>query len=251
MRDLKANALRAAAVALLGVAAAAVLLSGCGAASRGAATQPPRLDLLIPDCSASFRESSKRLLPEMVEIARDSAARRRVLWAGCFAGAPLRTLAWSPKVDFGELPQGVDPGSPLADRLNQARAIGLQPKLKKIVEDTRAAEPGSGQLEALEMASQTRGVGRVFLFTDAEINEPEAPDLSTATPSEIKRTIDLWAPRLRGLNGVELLLIGVGYGAHNSASVRAGRMLFAGLAKRVGTASFQWTQELPADFTEG
>lgn len=227
------------------VAFACILIGGCG--SSGDQTSR-RLDLLIADCSISFRESSLKLLPQMVTIAKDSAAKEHVLWSGCFAGAPLRTLSWKPRRDFGEYPPGINPGTPLADNFNQARAIGLRKELRWMVINTKATEPGSGQLEALEVAAQTPNVARVFFLTDAAIHEPEVPELYTASMGDLRRTIDLWAPRLRGLHGIELIMIGVGYGEHNSKSVRAGRFLLRGLAERVGTASFDWTQELPPLF---
>ncbi len=233
----------------LALALACAALGGCGGGDRDPASA--KIDLLIADCSASFRESSLRLLPEMVAIAQDSAAREDVLWSGCFAGAPLRTLRWDPREDFGEYPPGVEPGTPFAANLNQARAIGMRRKLRSMVVATKAAEPGSGQLEALEVASQTPGVARVFFLTDAAIHEPEVPELNTASVADLRRTVKLWAPRLRGLNGVQLTMIGVGYGEHNSASVRAGRVLFRGLAAHIGVASFTWTQDLPAEFSVG
>lgn len=230
---------------LLAAVLAVLACTGCG---EGEAPSSGKLDLLIADCSVSFRASSMRLLPEMVAIARDSAAKERVLWSGCFAGAPLRKLRWKVREDFGEYPDGVNAGTPLADSFNQARAIGMRKELEAMVVNTKQSVGGSGQLEALEVASEAPELGRVFLFTDAAIHQPQVPELYTASPADIRETAELWAPRLRGLQGVELIMLGVGYGVHNSKSVRAARMLFRELAKRVGAASFEWTQQLPPRF---
>jgi hypothetical protein len=238
---------------LLLVTVVAALLSACGneqADHEDAFRNSHPVDLLIPDCSASFRQTSKQLVPEMVTVTLDSARQKRVLWAGCFAGAPLRTLAWKPKIDFGDLPDSLNDNPTFVEHFNEARALGLRRKLAAMVRHTPRRAPGSGQLEALELASQTKGVGRVFLFTDALIVEPEGLDLRTATPSDIHQAISLWAPRLTGLRGVELMLVGVGYGANNSRSVRNAARLFSGLAHRVGAGSFSWTQSLPADFSD-
>jgi hypothetical protein len=243
---------RGVAFVLLCCLALCATVAGCGSSqrsSRQAFLESHRLDLLMPDCSASFRQASERLVPEMVAVAQNSASQKRILWAGCFAGAPLRTLIWNPKVDFGELPSAVSNSAQLAERLNEARALGLKRKLEAMVRHTPLRAPGSGQLEALEVASQTADVGRVIMYTDAEINEPQGVSLSKATPAEIRQAIQLWAPRMKGLRGVQLMLVGVGYGAHNSTSVRNAEMLFRGLAKRVGMSSFSWSQSLPVTFS--
>jgi hypothetical protein len=239
--------MRAAWAFLLTVMVVAVsLLMGCGTDSGNSVTKK-EVDLIIADCSKSFRKSSLRLLPEMVEIAHDSAARRHVLWAGCFAVAPLRALTWNPKVDFSQVDDlpGTDE---LLDRVNQARAAGLLVRLRRMIEETPAPEEQSGQLEALEVAAEAPHVSRIFFFTDAAIQEPEVPDLSKATREELDKTAGLWASRLEGLKGVHLYLLGAGYGVHNSASVRAARYLFRELADRVEAGSFSWTQELPPAF---
>jgi hypothetical protein len=245
----------AATAALVAAVLCCALLSGCGGSgeetAKASETANRRLDLLIADCSDSFRESSLRLIPEMVEIALDSAEKRNVLWSSCFAGAPLRTMVWDPKRDFGQTGEGYHYNDEILDRLNLAMALGLRGKLRTMVLETPDTVPGSGQLEALEVASEAPNVGRVFLLTDAAIHEPEVPELNTASRAELRETVDLWAPRLRGLRGVELTMLGAGYGVHNSASVRAGRFLFRSLAAQVGTASFGWTQELPPDFGGG
>jgi hypothetical protein len=209
------------------------------------------VDVLLADCSASFRASSLRLLPEMVSIAQDSAAKEHVLWAGCFAGGPLRKLRWKVRVDFGEYAPGIHPGTPLAENVNQARALGLRGRLRKLILNTKQTVKGSGQLEALEVAAQAPSLSRVFLFSDAAIHEPEVPELFTASEAEIRQAVAHWAPRLSGLRGKRLVMIGVGLGEHNSKSVRAGRMLFGLLAERIGMAGFTWTQELPPGFPTG
>jgi hypothetical protein len=250
---------RAVATALVVLAIAAVALGGCGGGGATSVSgrtsvaaveeqvEAHRLDLLLPDCSASFRRASKRLVPEMLTVALDSAAQRRVLWAACFAGSPLRHLVWRPKIDFANLPDAVTRNSRLADRFNMARALGLRKELKKIIYGTPRQAPGSGQLEALELASQTPGVGRVFVFTDALILEPDGIVLRTASHREVQEAIARWAPRMSGLKGVQLVFVGVGLGALSAKSVRNAQALFAGLAHQVG-ASFSWTRSLPVEF---
>jgi hypothetical protein len=243
----------------------AVALAGCGdttppasgadapagasaaepAGSSQSASRP--LDLVMPDCSHSFRRESLRMVSQMVEVALDSAARDRTLWAGCFTGSPLRDLVWNPQIDFGDLPAPIATNHRLAKRFNTARALGLRKEFQRIIRRTPRKVPGSGQLEALELASQTPGVGRVFMFTDARIFEPDGIPLSTASHAEVEEAVERWAPRMRGLNEVEIVLVGGGLGALSAQAVRNAHALFGGLAREVG-ASFSWTRSLPMGF---
>lgn len=213
------------------------------------AAQP--VDLVFGDCS-SFRRYTKEFVPDMVTIAETSALAnpRRTLWAGCFDGAPLRTLVWNPMIDFSQEPPELRQNRTLGDRVALGRALGLKQKFEAMA-DTPMKVPGSGQLEALELAAQTANVGRVFMFTDAVINEIQGVPLASATPAQINATINTWAPRLTGLKGVQLMFIGVGRGTDNSGEVRNAERLFHGLADRVGASYFDWTLGLPDDFLAG
>jgi hypothetical protein len=255
------RSLAATATIVLLVAAASVCAAGCGSVggtenAHGAERMAPipviptahsnpsrPIDLVLPDCSHSFRQHSERLVPEMTAVALDSAAQRRVLRAACFAGSPLQNLEWTLQVDFGDLSES---NKSLTERVNQARALGLRGKFEKIIHDTPRKAPGSGQLEVLELAAQTPGVGRVFMFTDARIFEPNGVVVGSLSRAEVKETVERWAPRLRGLKGVELFFVGGGLGAPSARSVRNARMLFGDLARQVG-ASFSWTRSLPLE----
>src|SRR4051812_2060969 len=166
-------------------------IAGCGGAHRKTEDKQPAppaarpVDLVIGDCS-SFRRYTKAFVPDMVTIAETSALAnpRRTLWAGCFDGAPLRTLYWNPTIDFGNEPAELKQSRTLGDRVALGRALGMKKKFEAMV-NTPTQVAGSGQLEALEVAAQTVNVGRVFMFTDAEINEIDGIRLRTATQTEI------------------------------------------------------------------
>lgn len=228
------------------------LLAACGPGNSTETNPDRQLDLVLGDCSASFHDYSAAFVPEMIKVAESSALSdpRRKLWAGCFDGAPLRTLDWNPTVDFSAEPDELKDNPPLGDKVAIGRALGLKEALTEMLR-TSPKVKGSGQLEALELASQTPDVGRVFVFTDAVINEIEGVDLRNATPSEIDSTVKLWTPRLAGLKGVDVMFVGVGRGAGRSAAVRNAQLLFTKLARAVGASSFAWTLELPADFNTG
>jgi hypothetical protein len=228
--------------------------TGCGevADTHGSTHAPPflathRVDIVYGDCS-SFRGNTEAFVPQMVTIAERSAIEQRVLWAGCFDGAPLRTLHWKPKVDFGDLPRDVRRNATVAKRVDLARALGMRRSFMTMIRTTPRRVRGSGQLEALELAAETKGVGRVFMFTDGIVHQVDGISLNTATRAQIDRTIARWAPRLTGLRGATLLFVGVGRDAYRTAVVRNAKELFRGLAAKVGVARFGWDVELPADF---
>lgn len=225
------------------------LAAGCGGSSAPTTTTASgSTDLVMVDCSASFRRSALSFVSDMVAIAQASASERRSLWAGCVDGAPLRTLRWTIRVDFGELPASADNASGLAQRLNTARALGLRPRFVRLIRDTPVRVRGSGLLEALELAAQTPGVGRVFLFTDALTFEPDSVHLASASRSQLRTTARRWTRRLHGgLAGIDVLLIGVGRDARSSVAVRNGEWLFQAVVTGAD-GHFEWSQELPASF---
>jgi hypothetical protein len=244
-------------VKMVGAAVLCTAAAGCGASNTPTKDKipgPPAarpLDLVFGDCS-SFRLYTKAFVPDMVTIAENSALAkpRRTLWGACFDGAPLRTLKWNPTIDFGDEPKELKRNHTLGDRVALGRALGTRKKFEAMA-NTPMKVPGSGQLEALEVAAQTANLGRVYMFTDAALNEIEGINLATATEAEIDALVAHWAPRLNGLKGVQLMFIGVGRGTGNSAAVRNAERLFRGLATAVGASYFAWTLALPSDFPVG
>lgn len=244
----------AALVITLIVVATAMTAASCGeeqpkqpgAADIDAFLNVHPVDLVLGDCSASFRGLSQDFVPEMVLVAQDSAERQRTLWAGCADGAPLRTLDWNPKVDFGEIPEHIASNDGLVERFNQARALGLGERFAELLK-TPAQVAGSGHLEALELISQTAGAGRAFLFTDAITHEMEGINLGNATPHEIRQVVELWTPRMGdGLRDVQITMAGVGRGAVRTVAVRNAKTLLRGIVGGAG-GTLIWAQELPPD----
>lgn len=234
----------------LGLLACVVTTTGCGSnAGAGTADSVSRssTDLVLADCSGSFRRQATSFVPDMVTIAQDSAQQQRTLWAGCFDGAPLRTLRWSIKVDFASVPPELATSAEVVERVNAARATGLGRRFKKMITTTPTRVAGSGLLEALELASQTPNVGRVFLFTDAQSNEVDGLRLATASPAQLRATVRRWRARLGGgLDGVTVAMIGVGLDTGTSKAVRNAEQLFGELITEAG-GSLSWSQALSAD----
>ena len=230
----------------INVAAASFLLTACGGnGDTPSAPDPTRpVDIVYGDCS-SFRKYSRDYVPDMLAIAQDAARHKRKLYAGCFDGAPLRTLYWKPKINFGDLPKELRGDDSLAERFNIARALGLRDQFVAMLNRRQKAR-GSGQLEALELAASTHGVGRVWMFTDAIVNQIDGIKLAIANGSEIQQTARRWIPRLRpGLNGVPVTFVGVGRGTSSTVTVRNAEELFR-LTVRGAGGTFTWSQTLPA-----
>lgn len=245
------NARFKAVVTLIAVLCATWAVSGCGSTSNPPTTKADRqletrpLDLLLPDCSPSFRAALPGFRDATQRIVLDSASRSRTLWMACFDGSPLRSVDFDPKVDFADLTDSVSGSETLAARFTEARALGTLKNIEKAIAATENQVKGSGQLEALEMAAKTPDTGRVFLVTDLLSHEADGLNLATVSKVDIQQTVKRWLPRLRGLRGVQVFVIGAGLGAGSSEAVRNAEQLFTTLITQAG-GKVSITQEIPA-----
>ncbi|MBK8295500.1 MAG: hypothetical protein IPK93_12405 [Solirubrobacterales bacterium] len=242
---------------LITMVAMAVVFAGCGGTEQSTVTKADRqlqtkpVDLLMPDCSGSFKGKLDEFIGTIKTVVSDSATRGRTLWHGCFDGSPLRTLIWSPKVDFGNLPDSVRANDQVASRFTEARAMGTVKKIEQAIAITENRVAGSGQLEALEVAAKTPNVGRAILVTDLITFEADGIRLAAASHADIKQTVKRWLPRLGdGLQGVQVFIVGYGLDAGSSKAARSGVELFTRLVtKAEGQVSI--TKDLPADLVVG
>ncbi|MCA1706099.1 MAG: hypothetical protein LC808_23700 [Actinobacteria bacterium] len=201
------------------------------------------VDGVVGDCSDSYRSQMMAFVPEMVSIAVDAAEKRHRFLAACFDGAPLRALAWNPRVNFGEAKPGLN--ETLMEKVNNARALGLREPLEHMIETTPERVKGSGQLELLELLSQTDGLGRAYVFTDGIVNQVDGLDLSAASQEDIERVVRRWVPRMGdGLRNVAVVFVGVGRGSNRTAKVRKAEVLLRGIVEGAG-GKFTWAPDLP------
>ncbi|MGH2853767.1 MAG: hypothetical protein ACRDLF_06205 [Solirubrobacteraceae bacterium] len=225
------------------LAGVALVVSGCGGSSdpptpsaKWEAAHP--IDVILADCS-SYQPYLARFIPGMVEIAENSAVHRRDLYAACFDGAPLRTLQWAIKENFGEPYPGETAKE--SEGENLASAAGLREAFEKMIKTPERVR-GSGQLEALELVAETPGVGRVWMFTDAIPNEVEGIVLEHASENAIDKTAETWIPRMgKGLRNVQVAFVGVGFGTYSTIEVRKAKVLFKKIVEGAG-GHFVWTQ---------
>jgi hypothetical protein len=229
------------------LAGVALVVSGCGgspdpptSSAKWEATHP--IDVILADCS-SYQPYLARFIPNMIEIAENSAAHRRDLYAVCFDGAPLRTLQWAIKENFGE--PYPDETAEEGEAENLSNAEGLKEPFEKMIKTPERVR-GSGQLEALELAAETHGVGRVWIFTDAIPNEAKGIVLEHASENEIDKTAETWIPRMgKGLQNVSVAFVGAGFGTYSTIEVRKAKVLFKKIVEGA-EGHFTWTQTPPS-----
>lgn len=149
------------------------------------------------------------------------------------------------EVDFGDIPEAIADNAGLVGRFNEARALGLGPKFRAMLR-TKTQEPGSNQLEALELAAREPNLITLAMWTDAITNAVEdINDLASATSSQIKSVVKHWTPRMKdGLRGVTVYFLGVGRGTSSSAALRNAEQMFRGIVDGAG-GTLIWREDLP------
>ncbi len=226
-----------------------LLVTGCGqqpmAAPAGAIEDhelaaPSRTTVLFIDGSPSFRRYAVDSRRELTAVMNTVASRRGRVVASVTDGQPL-TTARIISADFTETPaSGSDPA--IRRRFNQATALGFTRRLGLLLRRPSSVS-GSGQLEALALASEIPSLKAVVFWTDAAVNQPDGLNVTRASNARIDREVQRWAPRLGALRGRVVVLLGVGRGIHRSATVMRAKRLFVGLAEAVGFRLY-WAQSL-------
>jgi hypothetical protein len=123
----------------------------------------------------------------------------------------------------------------------QALAAGLA---KTLVTRAKEIVPGSGQLQGLELAANTPGLTKIYQWTDGVVNEPsDRFNLTDASESRVTAETRHWQPRLKGLKGKTIVIVGVGRGVHLPISVERAHRLFHALVDGNG-GHLIWTQTI-------
>lgn len=223
---------------LVSLAVAALALSGCGGgrATNSSPASARRVVLEWDATGATSRIASYRteLKNEVVHV----AAEHGDLFAVVLDGQPLTTSSVTAR-NFAEAPpDGIEP-----NHANEALAAGFAHDF--ITSFTpQETVAGSGQLQGLMLAAQTPHVGEVVLWSDGVVNEPaDGFDLSAASVPELNAEIARWKPKLAGLRGVTVVIVGVGRGVHRIATVERAHRLFSALVEGNG-GRLVWTPTL-------
>jgi hypothetical protein len=222
----------------VGFAAAALALSGCGAAKPN---DPPSARRTILEWDATGTTSRlpgyrTELKGEIVHV----AAERGDLFAAVLDGQPV-TTANIETHNFAQAPPEIE-GDEVAEA-DEAFAEGFA---HNFIASFASGETvsGSGQLQGLLLAAHTPDVAEVIVWTDGVVNEPsDGFDLSTASVAGLNAEIARWKPKLVGLHGVTVVLIGVGRGVHHVITVERAHRLFDALVGDNG-GHLVWTPTL-------
>lgn len=189
---------------------------------------------------SSFRRFAADYQAEMSAVTGLVAAHGGRVLAAVADGQPL-TTARIVTADFGRRSVAMDDPA-VIERFNQAKAIGLTGRLKRLLRRGEAVS-GSGQLEALAVAANTPSLRSVVFWTDGIVNEPDGFNLTRASAGETAAEMRRWVPRLRGLRGRTVVMLGVGRGVHRAETVERAQRLLAGLAHADHFRLF-WAQSL-------
>ncbi len=221
---------------LVGLAAVGLALSGCGAGQSSDPPHPSRRIMIEWDATGAtnritgYREELKN------ELVND-AAEHDYVFAAVLDGQPVTTASIVAH-DFAQPPPDTEGEEAAED--NASYAEGVAHNL--VTSAGRETVAGSGQLQGLLVAARTPGVGEVVLFSDGIVNEPNF-DLSTADGLTLNTEIKRWKPKLVGLRGVTVVVVGVGREVGKIVTVERAHRLFAALVDGNG-GHLVWTPTL-------
>lgn len=206
---------------LVGLAAVGLALSGCGAGQSSDSPHPSRRIMIEWDATGATNRIAGYRSELKNELVHD-AVERDYVFAAVLDGQPVTTASVVAH-DFAQPPPETEGEEAAED--DAAFAEGFAHNLAASA--GRETVTGSGQLQGLLVAVHTPGIGEVFLWSDGVVNEPGF-DLSTASDAELDAEIARWKPKLVGLRGVTVVVVGVGRGVGKVATVeRAHRLFFA------------------------
>ena len=206
-----------------GALAAALAVCGCGASH--AKRDPKRLGqphVLIAADKTGATAVDPEYKNEITALIERLAKEHADVDAVALDGQPLTTGAVESRNFAEPPPEGVED----TEALEEAVGSGFAHNFLE-----HAAEPenvhGSGQLQGLKLAAGLH-VSEVDMWTDGIVNEADF-DLTRASSAEVQSEIARWKPQLRQLAGKTVVLIGVGRGVHEVATVERAHELFTAL----------------------
>jgi hypothetical protein len=240
------------AIVAVGAGALSLGLSGCG--DEGAAgNSAGEVFVSWGDITDSTTRSRGDFLEDMVAFAERAAQEEALFYADVFGGVPTKTTKWPVQVDFSEPIRGAGGNDVLERDAREDRAEALRPMFERLLA-TDAGAPGSPLLEVLaitaEFAQQHRGlVLHVALFTDGGLIMDGADVRDGLSAATRKRLVARWAPRLRGLAGAHVYVIGVGRGTNLSRTqLDSVRTLIEDLVRGAGGRLVVWGPRLSQTF---
>jgi hypothetical protein len=209
-----------------------LLLAACGTTTTTKNTASVKLTKVVVEWDGSgFSRFASLYQEEVTAVMQELAAREDQVLTCVLDGQPI-TTANITTTDFGASLQKEEVEKEEESETKQAIAAGLA---KTLMTHAKEIVPGSGQLQGLEMATNTPDVSRIYQWTDGIVNEPDNHfSLTSATESQITAEIRQWQPRLTGLKGKTVVIVGVGRGVNQVITVERAHRLFRALVEGNG-----------------
>lgn len=216
----------------LAAALVAALCSGCGSGTptQNAAVRAPKKVYVEWDATGAVN-TVPAYKQEVISLIQQVAAGDGEVFAAVLDGQPITTASVASR-NFAEVPPETEPQERPA--INQAVATGFARNFIATC-TTHEVVAGSGQLQGLALAAATSGVSEVYMWSDGVVNEPANNfDLTTASAQELNAEIAQWKPKLTGLKGMTVVVVGAGRGAHRLITAERAHQLFQAVVEGNG-----------------
>jgi hypothetical protein len=183
---------------------------------------PPPLALIqYVDCTSSMRNVLPGLIPFASAITKDGARPNSLLLAGSFAGPPaLSPNPWTVVHHYRLDLHGTGGNKTVAAERVALQGPPQAAKVAEVLTCPRGFHGGSPLLSALEQAAKAlrdahlgpNVAKRVVFYTDGAIVGDGLNSKEGISPQQEAVAIRQFAPRLTGLQGAHVWVIGVGSG---------------------------------------
>lgn len=219
-----------------------LLLAACGTTTTTKnAASINQTKVVVEWDGSGFSRFASLYQEEVVTTIQEMAAKEDQVLTCVLDGQPV-TTADITTTDFGASLRKEEVEKEEESETKQAIAAGLA---KTLISHAKEVVPGSGQLQGLELAAETPGVTRIYQWTDGVVNEPTNHfSLTSATKNQITAEIRQWQPRLKGLEGKTVIIVGVGRGVHQVATVERAHRLYRALVEGKNGGHLVWTPTL-------
>jgi len=223
---------------LVAAVAVSLMLAACGTTTTtNNVTHPNPTKVVVEWDGSGFSRFANLYKEEVTAVIQKLAAQEDEVLTSVLDGQPITTGSFT-TTNFADSLQKEEVEKEEEPETKQAIAAGLA---KTLIARAKEIVPGSGQLQGLELAANTPGVARIYQWTDGVVNEPSNHfSLTGASESQVTAEIRQWQPRLRGLKGKTVVIIGVGRGVNQVTAVERAHRLFRALVEGNG-GQLTWT----------
>jgi hypothetical protein len=219
------------AIGAAGVASVAVVVLLVLRTTSHGTPPAPLITAVLVDRTPSVRGDTATWPGQIAAIAAPVLSRGERLLVGGFAG-PTRTVPWLPLRDGRDLVD-VTGGAPARKAYAHLYAARLTPFWTSNL-TPQSTPRGTNWLGALETASRVKRLREVWLFSDL-VQEADGVDLTTPVRAdELSAIAVTWGPRMVGLRGLVVHVVGSGQGVYRQRAADRGEQLMGALGHDAG-----------------